>query len=336
MRKEPLGGLLRHYLRDRLPMLGLTALFSAVFASICFLMSAPLEGVVYALILCLAVLLTAMAVDFPRYLRKHMELEDMMERCLYGASLLPQAQGLIEEDWRKLLLFAIDHSASDADAYARERRDRDAYFAMWAHQIKVPIAAMRLLLQSEPGSHSMALGAELFKVEQYVDMALGYARLNGPSTDFVLRPCDVNAVMVRPARRFAPLFIQKKLKLDYQPTALTALTDEKWLGFVLEQLLSNAVKYTSRGSVTLRADEQAQSVIVEDTGIGIAPEDLPRVFDHGFTGLNGREDKRATGIGLYLSKRILDKLGHGVRIESEVGRGTRVTVLLKRDSLEAE
>ena len=336
MRKVPLGGVLKHYLCDRLPMLGLTALFAAVFSAVCFLMRAPLEGIVYALILCLAVLLTAMAADLPRYVRKHLELADMMERCLYGASLLPQARGLIEEDWRKLLLFAIDHSASDADAYARERRDRDAYSAMWTHQIKVPITAMRLLLQSEPDSRSAALEAELFKIEQYVDMALGYARLNGPSTDFVLRTCDINSVMMRAARRFAPLFIQKKLTLDYRPTLLTALTDEKWLAFVLEQLLSNAVKYTFRGSVTLRADEEMQTVIVEDTGIGIAPEDLPRVFDHGFTGLNGREDKRATGIGLYLSKRILDKLGHRIRIESEVGGGTWVTVSLKRDPLEAE
>ena len=336
MRRKHFGGILLHYLRDRLPMLGLAALFAAVFASICFLTRAPLDGVLYALILCLAVLLTAMAVDLPRYVRKHLELADMMERCLYGASLLPQAQGLIEEDWRKLLLFAIDHSASDADAYARERRDRDAYSALWTHQIKVPIAAMRLLLQSEPDSRSAALEAELFKVEQYVDMALGYARLNGPSTDFVLRACDINTVMLRTARRFAPLFIQKKLALDYRPTALTALTDEKWLAFALEQLVSNAVKYTFHGGVTLRADEQAQAVIVEDTGIGIAPEDLPRVFEHGFTGLNGREDQRATGIGLYLSKRVLDKLGHRIRIESQVGAGTRVTVSLKRASLEAE
>ena len=100
---------------------------------------------------------------------------------------------------------------------------------------------------------------------------------------------------------------------------------------MLEQVLSNAVKYTRRGSVTLRADEDAHAVIVEDTGIGIAAEDLPRVFDHGYTGLNGREDKRATGLGLYLCKRVLDQLGHTIAIASEPGRGTRVTIGL--DSL---
>ena len=198
------------------------------------------------------------------------------------------------------------------------------------------LAAMRMLLQSEPGPASDRLTAELFKVEQYVEMLLGYQRLTGPSTDFTLRQCDVNAVMRATARRFAPLFIEKKLRLNYQETTLRALTDEKWLAFVLEQVLSNAVKYTRRGSVTLRADEAAHAVIVEDTGIGIAPEDLPRVFDHGYTGLNGRKDKRATGLGLYLSRRILDQLGHTISIASEPGRGTRVTIGLDSLRMRAE
>lgn len=173
-------------------------------------------------------------------------------------------------------------------------------------------------------------------MEQYVEMLLGYQRLTGPTTDFTLRECDVNAVMRASARRFAPLFIEKKLRLNYQETTLRALTDEKWLAFVLEQVLSNAVKYTRRGSVTLRCDEAAHAIIVEDTGIGIAPEDLPRVFDHGYTGLNGRRDKRATGLGLYLSKRVLDQLGHTISIASEPGRGTRVTIGLESLHMRAE
>ena len=138
------------------------------------------------------------------------------------------------------------------------------------------------------------------------------------------------------ARRFAPLFIEKKLRLNYQETTLRALTDEKWLAFVLEQVLSNAVKYTRRGSVTLRADEAAHAVIVEDTGIGIAPEDLPRVFEKGYTGSNGRTDKRATGIGLYLCRRILAKLGHSITIASTPGVGTTVRIGLEQDALEVE
>lgn len=336
MKRLHLGRLLRRYLRDRVALIVMGLGCPAVFAAVGYLLGAPLAGVLYAGALVLAGEAVALCVDLPRYARRHMELQSLLAGSLYGASLLPAARGLIEQDWRALLLCAIDQSAGEADARERERRDREAYAALWTHQIKVPLAAMRMLLQADPGPASAQLGVELFKVEQYVEMSLGFQRLSGPSTDFSLRECDVNAVMLRSARRFAPLFIQKKLKLDHRPTALRALTDEKWLAFVLEQLLSNAVKYTRQGVVTLRADEAAEALIVEDTGIGIAMEDLPRVFDHGYTGLNGRRDKSATGLGLYLSKRVLDQLGHSIAIQSEVGRGTRVTIGLGRVPLQVE
>ena len=307
--------LLLRYARDRLAHIVLAVACPAVYALVCALAGAPLAGVVYAGALVLAGGLIALCVDLPRYVRRHRELQSLLDGCLYAATVLPAPRGLMEEDWRALLLCAIDQSAGQADAHDRDRR---------------------MLLQSEPGPASDRLTAELFKVEQYVEMLLGYQRLTGPSTDFTLRQCDVNAVMRASARRFAPLFIEKKLRLNYQETTLRALTDEKWLAFVLEQVLSNAVKYTRRGSVTLRADEAAHAVIVEDTGIGIAPEDLPRVFDHGYTGLNGRKDKRATGLGLYLSRRILDQLGHTISIASEPGRGTRVTIGLDSLRMRAE
>ena len=331
-----LGMLLLRYMRDRLFHIVLVLACPAVFALICALTGAPLAGVVYAGVLVLAGGLIALGMDLPRYVRRHRELQGLLDGCLYAATVLPAPHGLLEEDWRALLLCAIDQSAGQADAHDRDRRDREACVALWAHQIKVPLAAMRMLVQSEPGQTSDRLTAELFKVEQYVEMLLGYQRLTGPTTDFTLRECDVNAVMRASARRFAPLFIEKKLRLNYQETTLHALTDEKWLAFVLEQVLSNAVKYTRRGSVTLRADEAAHTIIVEDTGIGIAPEDLPRVFDHGYTGLNGRRDKRATGLGLYLSRRVLDQLGHTIAIASEPGRGTRVTIGLESLRMRAE
>lgn len=330
------GMLLLRYMRDRLFHIVLVLACPAVFALICALTGAPLAGVVYAGVLVLAGAVIALWVDLPRYVRRHRELQSLLDSCLYAATVLPSPHGLLEEDWRALLLCAIDQSAGQADARDRDRREREACVALWAHQIKVPLAAMRMLVQSEPGPTSDRLTAELFKVEQYVEMLLGYQRLTGPTTDFTLRECDVNAVMRASARRFAPLFIEKKLRLNYQETTLRALTDEKWLAFVLEQVLSNAVKYTRRGSVTLRADEAAHAIIVEDTGIGIAPEDLPRVFDHGYTGLNGRRDKRATGLGLYLSKRVLDQLGHTIAIASEPGRGTRVTIGLESLRMRAE
>lgn len=325
--------LLLRYARDRLPLLVLAPVCAGFFLLICYLTAAPLRGVLYAALLFLATLAVYLLADFARYAQRHRSLERLMKGTLTDVSLLGAPQGLIEEDLHALLEQTLRQSADAALLIERKRRENESYAAMWTHQIKTPIAAMRLLLRTDTSATGTALLAELIKIEQYVDMSLGYTRIDGPSTDFVFRLCDVDALMRKTARRFAPLFIQKKLRLDCRKTSLQALTDEKWLGFVLEQLLSNAVKYTSRGGVTLRADEENQALIVEDTGIGIAKEDLPRVFEHGFTGLNGRWDKRATGLGLYLSKRILDKLGHRILIESEAGRGTRVTVFLAKEAV---
>jgi signal transduction histidine kinase len=120
------------------------------------------------------------------------------------------------------------------------------------------------------------------------------------------------------------MFIQKRISLSFTETGKRVLTDEKWLGFVLEQLLSNALKYTPEGSIRLYAE--GDMLVIEDSGIGIRPEDLPRVFEKGFTGYNGREDRKSTGIGLYLCRRVCDRLGHGLSLESEVGRGTKARI----------
>lgn len=323
---------LRRYARDRAPLLVGLPICAGVFSLICYLTGASLSGVLYASLLLLSGFVLYLALDLSRYLRRHKALEGLKKGALTDIDLLGAPQGLIEEDLHALLAQSLRQNADAALLSERRQRERESYAAMWTHQIKTPIAAMRLLLRTETGPSATALTAELIKIEQYVEMSLGYTRLDGP-TDFVFRICDLDSLMHKTARRFAPLFIQKKLTLDLQKTSLRVLTDEKWLAFVLEQLLSNAVKYTFHGGVTLRADEEEQVLIVEDTGIGIAAEDLPRVFDHGFTGLNGRQDKRATGLGLYLSKRIVDKLGHRIEIQSSPGQGTRVSLFLATDAI---
>ena len=319
-------------IRRRLPGAALYALAAGLFGLVGYLTGAPLGGMGYAAVLCLCIYAVYSALSISREWQRHRALQGLSCQPLLEEDPLPAAQTLVEQDFRQLALVnaqAWHKAVDDMDAL---RRDRDEYAALWAHQIKVPISAQKLLL-AEPAPDVPALSAELFKIEQYVEMTLGYERLNGP-TDWVLRRCEVGPVMLRCARRFGPLFIQKKLRLDYQRTNLVVLTDDKWLAFVLEQLLSNAIKYTKKGVVTLRADEQSQCLIVEDTGIGIAPEDLPRIFDQGYTGLNGRRDKHATGLGLYLCKRALDRLGHTITVESQVGRGTRMTVHLARETID--
>ena len=179
---------------------------------------------------------------------------------------------------------------------------------------------MSLALQSSDiGEYPInaELSEGLQRIEQYVEMALVYVKLDSEDEDLVFRRCSLDKIIKQAVRRFAQQFIRKKIRLIYEPLEKDVLTDEKWLLFVVEQVISNALKYTARGSVEITLEETEKTVLlIRDSGMGIAPEDLPRIFERGFTGNNGRTDKKATGIGLYLCKRVCDKLGCGISASS--------------------
>lgn len=206
--------------------------------------------------------------------------------------------------------------------------DRNDYYVMWTHQIKTPVAALKLLLENcgEQGKNSFLMKEELFKIEQYVEMVLTFQRLESLSSDLVLRECDLCEMLKQAVRKFSVLFINKGLSLELQEMQLKVVTDEKWFGFCIDQLVSNSVKYTKQGRISIWAKRDVEKVIlcVQDTGIGICPEDLPRIFERGFTGCNGRMDEKSTGIGLYLCHRIFEHLGITIQVESEVDRGTKI------------
>ena len=177
---------------------------------------------------------------------------------------------------------------------------------------------------------------ELFRIEEYVGMALQYQRLNSNSNDYILKQISLDTVIREVIHKYARIMIRRKIRLHYEKTNASVISDEKWLAFVLEQLLSNAVKYTPGGEIAIEVQEEPQQIWlkIRDTGIGIRSEDIPRVFEKGYTGFNGHEDKRSTGIGLYLCRDALQKLGHTIRIQSEIGEGTVVTVGFYKDTID--
>lgn len=294
----------------------------------------PTEAVLYAAVLCAAVCLAAMAVDIVHYARRVRALRDMRDSICVSIERLPEPKPGVEAEYDRLLR-ELWHSMSKLDAeYGASRREAEDYYAMWAHQIKTPIAAMRLLLQQDGDMDRQAVSAELFRIEQYVEMVLSYQRLGSETMDLVLRRLELDRVVRGCVRKYAGLFILKKLPIELTETHLTVLTDEKWLSFVIEQLLSNALKYTKSGQI--RVYSEGRSLVVEDSGTGIAAEDLPRLGERGFTGYNGRAEKGSTGLGLYLCRRICAKLGHSLRFESEPNKGTRVIIGFSEYELKTE
>lgn len=221
------------------------------------------------------------------------------------------------------------------EQYEKESKEKQDFFALWAHQIKTPIAALNLLLQGEKQDAAVCR-QELFKIESYVEMALNYLRFEEMSNDLVLERNSLEQLVRQVVKKYAAIFIYNHISIQLEHLDYTVLTDEKWFCFVLEQILSNALKYTKQGSVKISAEETENGlqIFVKDTGIGIKREDLPRIFEKGFTGYNGRMDKKASGLGLYLCKGVCEKLGHEIRVVSEEGEGTTVILTLQLEKVQ--
>lgn len=315
------------YIKSKRAILIALTIIVVTFLFVFSLYALPLEPIYYGSLLCCVFLLVIEAIRFHSYYKKHKLLERMKRNITITNDKLPISTDLIEKDYQALIGI-IDKERLDIinkkdNAYS----EMIEYYTTWAHQIKTPIAAMRLVLQSEQSNIKMELLDQLFKVEQYVEMILQYLRVENISSDLLLRSYSLDDMLKQAIRKYSSLFIRKKIKLNYEAINIDVLTDEKWLVFVIEQILSNALKYSNHGAISIYMDDKLpQTLVIEDTGIGIAEEDLPRIFEKGYTGFNGRFDKKSTGIGLYLCKRILRKMSHTITIESQIDIGTKVKI----------
>ena len=316
----------KDYLKSRINVIILMIIVEGVFASSYFLFDMPAVTVLYPLILSTSALIVAGVIDFAFTFSKHRKLTQ---------NEIPASSDPIEKDYQEII-----RKLKEEEAYSRQKTTSDynnmvEYYTVWAHQIKTPIASMRLQIQSEDTESARKLMGDLNRIEAYVEMVLTFLRLDSDSTDYLIKEYDLDEI-IRPAiRKFSREFILKKLKLEYEPIEFKTITDSKWLSFIIEQVISNAVKYTSEGYVRIYMSEPG-ILCIEDTGVGISEEDLPRIFENGYTGFNGREDKRASGIGLYLCKRISDNLGHKIYAESKVGEGTKIFLDMRAKKLEVE
>ncbi len=310
-------------------------LFSAIFLLIFFLYHLPLGAVFYPTLLCAVLGLGILSVNYRRAKRKHERLRELSKHSAELMEGFFKSGDWLEDDYRQIIEALRSELRHEKDAMNLRYANMVDYYTIWVHQIKTPIAALRLYLSGEDSENARRMKEEVFRIEQYVEMVLAFLRLDFESTDYVFAKCDLDGMVRGAVKKFAGQFIRKKIALVYEPLEFEMVTDEKWFSFCLEQILSNSLKYTKAGTVSITLTG-GSTLVMRDTGIGIAPEDLPRVFEKGYTGYHGREDKKASGIGLYLCRRICENLGHSIFIESEPGVGTAVFLNLEQKKLTVE
>lgn len=346
------------YLRYHYRGVILYAVFCVIFAAVFALYHLPSGAALYPAVLCGALGLAVFWFDSRRVYARHLQLkrlrssletltEAIQAQEISGGQTYRRADGTpetgpfpaadnhAEADYRELLGLLAEELSRQTALLNRRYDDMIDYYTVWVHQIKTPIASIRLNMQNEDSDFARLVGEELQRVEQYVEMVMAFLRLDSDSTDYVFRSCDLDEIVRQAVRKFAPQFIRRNLRLTYTPAGVSVVTDEKWLCFVMEQILSNSLKYTRTGGIEIFL-EAPKTLCVRDTGIGIAPEDLPRIFEKGYTGYNGRADKKASGLGLYLCRRICENLGHSICAESEPGKGTTIFIDLSQKNVRPE
>ena len=324
--------ILKSYLKKNIKVYILFIVFIFIFFIMFYLYNLPLEALIYTGSFCFLAALIASISDYANYKESYKKLNFLEQNILNDLEALPKSLDIRIDYYHKI----IEKLYEELEKLTQENRQKNTdmvdYYSMWVHQIKTPIAAMNFLLDNEEIDRKI-LQQELFKIERYVEMVLTYIRLDSISSDYVITKINLDEVVKDSVKKYATIFINKKIKLNYVSHETMVISDKKWLSFAFEQILGNSVKYSSAGGeITIETYEN--KLVIEDNGIGIKEEDLPRIFEKGFTGFNGRYEKKSSGLGLYLCKKTLDKLGHHIEISSKVGEGTRVEITFpKEDTL---
>lgn len=228
-----------------------------------------------------------------------------------------------EESYRDLIL-EIKSSQSQRllDAKHQHQGLQDL-IKMWSHQMKVPLSALSLMAQTDQ-LDKQEVRQQLLRLEKYLDTLLNYLKFSGNKDDFRFEICSSREIIMDLIKKYRVSFLAKNLSVNIEGD-WQLKSDKKWLSFALSQVLDNAIKYSKDGGqIAVKMDEKGITIL--DTGMGILSEDLPRLFEEGFTGFNGHEHKKATGLGLYMTKQVLDRLALSIAIESQVEIGTQVFI----------
>lgn len=316
--------IIKDFIFDRAWQIVCMILFWVLLFIFFFAYDFPMQDFSYLSLLYVLCMAAAGLGDFFFYskTRKHL-IQDLFDGNLAYLKLPPTRQNQYIEDLYQKMRQIQEETI---DTLILNHKESEDYFALWAHQAKLPLAAMQLIADLDPIDRNELKG-QLNRMDGYVDMIMAYSRIHSDSSDYIIEKLDVDMIIRKAIRSFSTQFISKKISLDYKPIDEWVITDAKWFLFVVEQVLSNAVKYTTD---KIWIYEEGKSLVIEDNGPGISQSDIHRIYEKGYTGVIGRVSEEASGLGLYLCSKTLNSLNHEYHIESTLNKGTKFYIGLER------
>lgn len=321
----------RRYWKKRIPFL-LTNLVCMVALTVFLLVCGnSISAVLLILVVWALVLLTGLFLTYwtrKRQMQKLLDMAGQLSERYLISEVIELPEQAEDQVYYQLLKMAGKSMLEQIGEVRRERLEYKEYIEQWIHEIKTPITAMKLLCENHRTDWTKELLMELEKTNRFTEQALYYARSEHTEKDYSVREMALAQVVYQAIADNKYLLLQSGVRLEVEEMEDTVYSDEKWVRFILNQLIANAVKYRSEQPVLRFSTRRQQDQVVlkvEDNGIGISPADLPRIFEKGFTGQNGRMVQQSTGIGLYLCKRLCDKLGIGIAVESSE-QGTAISL----------
>ncbi|MEK5056897.1 histidine kinase [Paenibacillus sp. FSL H7-0326] len=332
---------LLQYLEDKLSVI-ILAVSMMLFTSLMMFISPggryDTGDILYNLLGCFTLIGVYLVVGFTRRYGHYKVLSEIIKNS--GNDFFAAIPKSVSHEQRLYMSLArkLHKAKLEADqTFHEERTDFHDFIISWIHEVKLPITACHLLLRNNTISSLEELvnklEDEVNKIDHYVEQTLYYSRIDSFSRDYLIAEVSLNQIMRASVRKYAKMFVAKRIRFTMWEEETTVYSDTKWLGFIIDQIVTNALKYTERGGsviCSLEENTREKRLLIEDTGIGIPPEELVRIFDKGYTGSNGRKNTSSTGMGLYLANQMAIKLGHSLTVKSEEGQYTELAIIFPK------
>ena len=295
---------------------------------------------IYIPLIIMGLYVVSIAIEYFKKKKFYDNLSNMLEELeeKYLITEIINTPDFLEGKILKNTIEAIDKSMlENVNKYKYMTEDYKEYIELWIHEIKIPIATSKMVIENNKNAITKSIDEELDKVENYIEQALFYARSNTVEKDYYIRKVVLKEIVNESIKKNKSSLIQEKISIDIHDLDIEVNTDNKWIVFILNQIIQNSIKYRKKENsvIEMYANQGKENVIlyIKDNGIGIKQGEITRVFEKGFTGTNGRlSNKKSTGIGLYLCKKLCNKLGIGIELNSVQNEGTEVKLVFPKDS----